>query len=118
MDRETGQAIVWALIVGIACGGGVIGALWFTREAAFTQLKATMRAVNEQHVKMAEEALADYARLHEQFMAVSAALETQARENTAQAAIIGKLRLDLDAAHRDLLMVTPEQLDKDRKGRK
>jgi molecular chaperone GrpE (heat shock protein) len=65
----------------------------------------------------ADQVEAERGKLHEQFMAVSAALETQARENTAQAAIIGKLRLGLEAAHRDLLMVTPEQLDKDRKGR-
>jgi hypothetical protein len=60
----------------------------------------------------ADKVEAERGKLHEQFMAVSAALETQARENTAQAAIIGKLRLDLEAAHRDLLMVTPEQLNK------
>jgi septal ring factor EnvC (AmiA/AmiB activator) len=147
MEHETGQAIAWALMGGIAIGGTVIGIVCWLRDK-FSPLGmqlVTLRLVNRLHVELedmvlekmwqmreeidaletqlrlarenADKVEAERGKLHEQFMAVSAALETQARENTAQAAIIGKLRLDLEAAHRDLLMVTPEQLDKDRKGR-
>jgi uncharacterized protein (DUF3084 family) len=92
---------------------------WTRKKLAFAReendaLETQLRLAREN----ADRVEAEKAALHKQFMDVSAALETQARENTAQAAIIGKLRLDLEAAHRDLLMVTPEQLDKDRKGRK
>jgi ABC-type phosphate transport system auxiliary subunit len=57
---------------------------------------------------------AEKAELHEKFMQVSASLETQARENTAQAAIIGQLRTDLEAALTELVTLprSSEQLNK------
>jgi uncharacterized protein (DUF3084 family) len=88
---------------------------WTRKKLAFAReendaLETQLRLAREN----ADRVEAEKAALHKQFMDVSAALETQARENTAQAAIIGQLRTDLEAALTELVTLprSSEQLNK------